>query len=354
MSLSAAGQRSTTALQELLQQAHDAKERFLFEQAKDLYERIIALEPENPEHYVEISKLWIGLHDVEQSRIALEKALELKPYHPAALSLLAIYFQDEKQDFAKAQELLQRSVEHHPNHVQSRKLLLELFLQLRQLDEASQLIEQINAKAMPSGYLSYQKGIIAFYRKETDTALQMFQAAEQQRYEEPELHRYLAQIYHQKQNKDKAIYHQQQFQKLKQVQNERKQLWQLLRLHPNHAGRWFALGIHYVSNNDLESALSYFDKGFEIDQKQEKLWSLAGKIALRLKQPKRAVGYIENALVMNSDSSDNWNNIGVCHMLNQDFEKAVHAFEMSIQKGNTNPQVQQNLELAKSKVNPTK
>jgi tetratricopeptide (TPR) repeat protein len=348
--LAAAGQGDPTSALQLFRQAQEARERFQFETAKDFYEQIIALEPDDPNHYVEISKLWIGLDDVEQSRKSLERALELSPYHPDALSLLAIYYQDEKQDLIKAQELLQLSSEHHSEHVQSQTLLLEIYIQLRQLDKASQLVDSIHPGSKPDGYIDYQKAVIAFVNHDFDTALRLFQAAENMDYKPLELHRYLAQVYHQKQDSTQAQYHQQQFQKLKQIQNERKQLWQLLRLQPNDAGRWFALGIHYLSNDDLEHALPYLEKGIEIDPSQEKILSLAGKIALRLKQPKRAVPFISKALEINGNSMENWNNLGVCHMLNRDYPSAVHAFEQSIQHGNSNPQVRQNLELAKSKL----
>lgn len=337
-------------IQQLMLEAQHAKERFQFEQAKNLYEEIIKLEPGIPNHYVEISKLWIGLNDVEQSRMALEKALECDSHHAEALTLLAIYYQDEKQDYPKAESVLQTVLQYHPNHQPAQKLFVEMLIEQRKLDAAIELMNQINPTSMPPGYTEYLKAKIAFLLNDNTAALKAFQSAEQKGFSPPELHRYLAQLYHQNNMPEQAQKHQQQFQTLTQTQNERKQMWQLLRLHPNDAGRWFALGIHYLASHDLENALSYLDKGLELDAKQAKIQSLAGKIALRLNHPKQAISYIKAALALQPDSYDDWNNLGVCHILLKEYQQAVTAYETSIQKGNSSPQIYENLASAKAKL----
>ncbi len=348
--ITALGQIDKQNIAEYIQKAHEAKVRFQFEEALALYNKVIQLEPQNPDHYVEISKLRIGAGDVEESYNALQNALQLDDRHAEALLFLAIYYQDEKQDYPEAERLLKKALRHHSNHAQIQKLYIENLIEQRELKPAFEFIEQMSPAPHPDGYVDFLMGKISFLQHDIEPAFAAFQQSLQKGYTSTELHRFLAQICHQKNMPEQAKKHQEQFQELTRVENERKKLRQLVRLNPNDASRWFSLGFHFLSSHELKDALSHLQRGLELDPSQAKIQSLAGKLALQLKQPSQAILFIQKALEINPDTAEDWNNLGVCYIMTEQYEKAIQAFNASIQKGNTSSQTQSNLNLAKSKL----
>lgn len=108
--------------------------RFLYEtsrisQALRVYQELIELEPEEPQHRVALAGCSFRMGDLEQAEIHLSAALELDPYHVTASLNLALVF-GTRCEFEKAISLLDNVLNHE--HIMpdiGKKLLMPIQVQ---------------------------------------------------------------------------------------------------------------------------------------------------------------------------------------------------------------------------------
>ena len=339
--------------QELQQRAQNAIEHYRFEEAQSLLTQLIEQDPPHPEWYVQLGATWIGLQNPEKAREAFERAIQLDPDHAEAHTLLAIYYYEEVQNSAEAEKHLLRALETHPHYKKALQLWIEILVSQRRLEEAVQQVQTWKEIQLDEGTYYFFQGQIAFLQNQLEPAETHFQKALKAGATYPEIHRFLAQIYQALGKTDLAQSHLKQFQERKKIEQTKTFLLQQIRLKPEDAARWFALGIYYLQNNDSDRALSHLTRGLELDSNQAKIQSLVGKIYLQRNQADDALPYVQKAVEINPDSGEDWNNLGICYLFQKDYSRAIAAFENALQRGGDNPRIRSNLEAARAQIKKT-
>lgn len=130
-------------------------------------ERVLELEPDSPELYVQLSELHSWKDENEAAEAHARKALELRPDYPPALRMLgALAVREER--YEDAIEQLLRVVELDPKEYQTHVWLTEAYLRTERYTEAH---AQLHAGTMNSGGFLFVAWLIRFlivaYSEET-------------------------------------------------------------------------------------------------------------------------------------------------------------------------------------------
>jgi tetratricopeptide (TPR) repeat protein len=173
-------------------------------EARNAYQKMIALDPKNPQGYVKMA--WLSRKNKQPGEAAryLETALQQNSNDFQALRLLAALYQEEKQP-AKALEAARAAVSKAPQNAAMRQILGEVYLAQNQPEAAATVLEEaltLNpSDAQPLGFLiqaynampDKSKMMQKLSQKAEDSKAPVFYAMA------------LAQIYEQQREGDKAI-----------------------------------------------------------------------------------------------------------------------------------------------------
>ena len=115
-----------------------------FEEAAEMYNKLIELEPDNAEHYEKLGDVYIALNDVPNATTALQKVIELQPNNKAVqekLSGLLVSSGDAEQVIA-AQK---RMIELEPNNMQRHIDLAKTYHNETRFDDAAEELKIVIA-----------------------------------------------------------------------------------------------------------------------------------------------------------------------------------------------------------------
>lgn len=132
--------------------------------AVEVYERMLAMDPENPDLYFRYGRILMEMNDYEAAQKAFEKTIELDPeMEPANAQLaIALLLQDK---FAKAEPYLRQMADRAQDYPMAPKLLAACISRQGRMDEAIVVLAQRMADGVASGeervalvYLAYVLG----------------------------------------------------------------------------------------------------------------------------------------------------------------------------------------------------
>lgn len=156
----------------LIQQAVIHHQSGRLDRAIALYQAIIEANPNAFDAHQLMGAAWIAMNDLDRAKIALDKALDLRPFHPAVVSNYSIMLQN--QDKAQAAlDLINQALKHHPQDMQlwSKKSLLAYHLgDLKAAQVSLDFIFKQNAAPPPTEALNLQ-GALFLDQKQYEQAL---------------------------------------------------------------------------------------------------------------------------------------------------------------------------------------
>ena len=108
-------------------------------------------------------------------------------------------------------------------------------------------------------------------------------------------------------------------------------LKQLVKEEPNLIEGWYNLGYALAENGEYEEAVKAYDEALAIDNFIFEIWYNKGAALYSMKDFEGARDcYEEEALEINPDDAEAWNNLGNCHSRLADGEAAIEAYTRAV------------------------
>ncbi len=329
-----------------LKKAHQAEERYLYQEAVDWYRKAIELNPGDWRLYLGLGKQHIGLNQLEEAYQAFSKVVEINPKHAETLTMIGIYFKTQEQDFEKAIEYYEKAIEADAGYERPRHLLGGVLMELHRYDEAKAVYEELvkTAPESPNGY--YGLGQYHLNQKEYEEAEKALRKAILLDPADPDPHRDLGRVLSLQKKMEEARAELKLYQELKKRKDTLAEQYRLLRINPKNPNRWFQAGIEYIKARDNDRAIECLEKGLELAPGQGRMHSLLGALYLKEKQPEKALPHLEKVTLLENCTADDYNNLGVCYLMVERYNEAIHALEAAIKRGKNDARIRQNLNLA--------
>lgn len=335
-------------LGDILGRARTAEERHLYAEALDEYERALAIEPSADLH-VAAARQAIGLERMDAAVEHLNRALELQPDHAGAHTLLGTYHQTQSEDFERAIGHYRAAIEGDPSYAPPRERLGNLFIDLHRHEEAGAVFEAL-IRAAPenaAGYLGL--GRTSLHGGDAEAAAGRLRKAMELDPDDPEPHRWMARVLGRLGDRDGAREAMRRHQELKDAENRLKHLLRLTRREPDNGRHWFALGQEYMRRGRYPSASEAFETGLLYEPSAHPVRSALAALYIRAKRIPEARAHLEIAVQQNPNPADDYNNLGVCHMMAGEYRLAAQAFRTALEMGSAAPGVERNLRMAQRK-----
>jgi O-antigen biosynthesis protein len=335
--------------QDLIYKAQQAENRYLYSEALSFYQKAIELDSNNAELYVGVARQLIGLERLAEARDTLEKAVQVKPDHAEAQTLLGVYFQKIANDFPAAETHFRSAIQGDPQYARSQYLLGELYISLQRLDDARAVYEQL-CKNVPGVYEGhFGLGSVLLKQNAAEEAIKELKRAIDIKPADPETYRLLGQALAKLGKKEESQAALKQYQERKDNENKLTQLLRAARRNPTVPDNWFQLGGFYLRNRESRKAIEAFERGLELEPKRTAVYGYVGALYLQLKDLEPAEKYLRQAIDLDPKNPEPYNNLGVCYMFKNDYRNAADAFQKSIDLGNKDPRVTGNLQSALKK-----
>lgn len=142
-----ANQAMYSEVPRLLEQARAAKQAGDLAVARDLYRKILKIEPYNREVLVNAGRTEHAMGDIDNAIQAYEYLLRIEPGHAVGLNDLGLCWA-RKGDMRAALKSLQGAVEASPRSIRYRNNLAKVLIETNQLDAAEQVLTQLRGKAL--------------------------------------------------------------------------------------------------------------------------------------------------------------------------------------------------------------
>ncbi|MFB3788256.1 MAG: tetratricopeptide repeat protein [bacterium] len=342
------------SLEECIAKAREAENRFLYAEALEWFQKALEIKGKDPDLQAAAARQLIGLEKLDEAHAVLLDLVAQFPEHAEGHTLLAVYLQNFKDDFAGAEQHYRLAIQADPQSTRARGRLGEMYITLHRYDEARAVFEELRRIDPRSVTALRGLGKIALKDAQTETALKYCQDAAASDPADPESHRLLAQAYSQLGKKPEARAALRQYQTLKNGRNKIIELQRVTRRTPNKSENWLALGQEYLRQKNYANAMGALKRGVELDPANAQAHSLLAVLYLNQKNIPRAQDHLLKAIPLDPANPDLYNNLGVCYLFQNKYPEAVRAFQTAIQNGSRDPGVERNLNLAIQKMNQAK
>lgn len=341
-------------LSEYIAQAEWAEKRYLYAEALSWFQKAIDLDSSNAELYAGVARQLIGLERLADARDALDKAIQLKPSHAEAQTMLGVYYQKITNDFEAAEKHYRLAIGADPKYARPQYLLGEYYVSVQRLDDARTVYEQL-CKNVPDAYEGhFGLGSVLVKQNQNEEAARELKRAMEIKPANPEPYRLMAQALAKLGKKEESQAALKRYQERKENENKETNLLRLVRRNPNVGDNWFQLGGFYLRNRDSRKAIESFERGLELEPKRTAIYGYIGALYLQMKETGPAERYLKQAIDLDPKNPEYYNNLGVCYMFKNDYASAADAFQKSIDLGNKDPRVSGNLQSALKKMQEKK
>ncbi|HOJ61529.1 MAG TPA: tetratricopeptide repeat protein [bacterium] len=341
-------------LEECVAKAQEAENRFLYAEALEWYQKALTLKGRDPDLQAALARQLIGMEKLDEAHAVLLDLVAQFPQHAEGHTLLAIYLQNFKDDFAAAEQHYRLAIQADPRSTRARGRLGDLYINLHRYDEARAVFEEL-LRINPRSITGLQGlGKTAMKESQLEKALQCFRDAAAADPTNPDSYRLLAQGLSQAGKRQEAQAALQKYQKLKSDRNKIVDLQRATRRAPNKSENWLALGKEYLRQNYSPNALQALRRSAELDPANAQAHSLLAVLYLNQKDILRAQDHLLKAISLDPQNPDLYNNLGVCYLMQNKYPEAVEAFQTAVQYGSQDPGVERNLKLAIQKLKQAK
>lgn len=149
-----------------------------YEKAKDIYLRMIARDPLNPDAHYYLGKVYESLGDTKNAQQAYEEALDLDNDHPATLNALSGTGRSAKKT-EMSQELLSRASRNQPGGPAGRIKIIQDKIGKREFDQALGSADEALQQYPDHSVLHYLRGVALEESGQTVEAKKAYQKSVQ-------------------------------------------------------------------------------------------------------------------------------------------------------------------------------
>jgi tetratricopeptide (TPR) repeat protein len=166
-----------------------------WENAKDVYLRLLAKDPLNPDFHYYLGMLYYKMNELDKARQAFEEALDLQPDHKATLDALATFTGTPAQE-EMSEGVLLRSTRQSPEGPVQQVALIRQQIREGHYREAVRLAEEAETKYPDHSGFIYLRGVALEEMGKTDEAKRAYQQAIKRDPNNREAHLALADLYY--------------------------------------------------------------------------------------------------------------------------------------------------------------
>ncbi len=105
---------------------------------------------------------------------------------------------------------------------------------------------------------------------------------------------------------------------------------QALRINPEDAKAWFALGNTYFETKQHPQAISAYQQALRIDPEDAAAWNSLGNTYFETKQNALRINPYQQALRINPEDANVWINLGSAYYDTKQFPQAINAFQQAL------------------------
>lgn len=205
--------------------------------ALDAYQRAVVSDPENPDRYLDYTRLLMDLDRYDDAAMLIEKGIQ-NTQDSYALNVRLGAIEMMKGEFEKARESFQKAIDEHPEIPVGYVALAKVYMKEGQDQDAADLLSRVRGKLAKDFALEYVFGLVSYQLGNKDQAVKAFKSAEEMRPGIVEPYYQLGKLYMEAGNWDQA----------------RIELEQVVSLNPSHAQAHYQLSRVYARLGDMKKA----------------------------------------------------------------------------------------------------
>ena len=327
--------------------------RRMYNEALEWYQKAAAIDDTDAELHYSIGMTYIRLNRVLEAKQHFEKAIERNPNHSRAHALLGRAYQYHDDDLERAEKHLKRAIAINSRNLQAYNHLGEVYLSQDRVDEAESMyttMVEIDPNRA-SGHLGLGK--VFQKRREYEKAAESFQQAIRKKPSDDQPFLHLAQVLMRLGKRGESRKALERYRELNEKREEIIRLRNAIRSKPDDPALLLRIAKAHMDRSEYKEAVAYLEGCLRIDPLSDQAHSIAGALYLRLHQVDRALPHIQKVLELQPDAAMDWNNLGVCHQLKGELQKAAEAFGKAVSLEPENRNFKKNLETVRSRLEST-
>ncbi|WP_026694832.1 tetratricopeptide repeat protein [Peribacillus kribbensis] len=307
---------------ELLELAEGCTAFGFMEEAKELYEQLLKLYPDEGELIVSIAEILTELDKEDEALLLLEKVSPEDPSFPSALLLEADLYQMQGMDEVSERKLL-TAKKLLPEEIIIDFALGELFYQQGKFNEALQSYQTVLKQETEISGVNINQRIADSLGSigQFEEALPFFEKALKDKLEINLLFEYGFTAYQAGNYKTAA-----------------EKLTELKNLDPEYHSLYLYLAKSHEHMNDLDEALSAAREGIRQDEFNKELSHFAGMMALKKGHEDEAENFFKNALALDPGYMETALNLLKLYLHQEKYEEILEVVDSVKQYGEYDPQ----------------
>ncbi len=337
---------SPNSYQDCLSKARTAENRYQFDDALQWYQKALEIDDSDPKVHYAFVKQMIALKQYDKAEQELLRLVQKHPTYAQAYNLLGVFAQEMHDDHEQAKKYYRLAIQHNPDYSRPRYLLANLLISLQRHDEAQTLFEEMIEIKSDSMKAYEGLGQVLMKQGQFQEAIETLNQAIELNPHEPDAHRFLGQALARTGKREEAKAEMERYQNLKQEQNKLYGLLRTVRHTPEDSKAWIALGKLYFQRNQIDDAITCFQKGLKYDPDNSKVMLTLSLIFIKKENYKQAHVLLDKAIQFTPENASCFNALGICLMMEQNYKDAAAAFQKAMQLGMDNPEIRNNLTVA--------
>ncbi|MCK9484125.1 MAG: tetratricopeptide repeat protein [Candidatus Marinimicrobia bacterium] len=288
--------------QDPLSEASALFEKNEFQQAFDICKPFVDIEPNNAPAVFLLGRLYFALGDLDNSRIYLDKAIELDranmEFRDIRTQIAAFATQlteasrlVNSADYEGAEKLYLEIIKANPNFADAYFNLAQVYVRLNDLANAAIYLRKVIAmKPEEERYARQLKNLVQQYLREGENLRQ-------------------------RRNNEGAL----------------EKYQQALELDPNEFLGYYLSGIAYLDIKKYDEALKSVKKGLEINPEHARSYLVLGQIYEKTNKKAEALAAYEQAVKVDPVYEAGWDRLGVLNYNQKNYEQAIAAYKKLIE-----------------------
>ncbi len=279
-----------------------------YQKAFEACKAIVDKDPNYASAVFLLGRIYFGLGDLENSKVYLDKAIELDrantEFREVRTQIAAFNTQlveasrlTNSADYEGAKKIYLEIIQANPNFADAYFNLAQVFVRLNDLTNASVYLRKvIEMKPEEEKYSRALKNLVQQYLRDGESLRQ-------------------------RRNNEGAI------EKYKQA----------LDLDPNEFLAYYLSGLAYFDLKNYEAARKAIDKGLEINPEHAKSYLVLGQIQEKTNDKAAALASYEKAVTIDPTYEAGWDRIGVLYYSQKEYDKSITAYQKLIEIKPDNP-----------------
>ncbi len=300
-----------------------------FQQAQDIYRRLLAAEPQNAMIHNLLGAVAINLRQWPEAQGCLEQALRLSPTFAAAHDNLGVLLTAQNR-FAEAIGFYRRAIELEPRSVATWRNLIGALVRNGQKLDAVEPYRQLLQLAPDDAQATSELAKLLFEFRRLGESLPYFRQVTKLKPNDPQGHFELADALAQAGQPDESI----------------ASYLETLRLKPESAEACVNLAYLYIQKKSYEESARWSQRAIELRPKFAEAYLNLGCALTKLERYPEAIAALERAAELKPRMQESFNNLGIALAEEGRYAAAVDTYRQSLAIRSENPDALYNLGIA--------